>query len=254
MDQLKGDVKGEDDGNRRHARSPHYHVTNVIAHRLLKVSRKLDYSLAPPKESAIIVPPKPLNNNPPGGFTLYEQVFGKYTDGGRIFCNFDVLASRPLLAKTEKFYGVYLRYCLGSLPYLELFAEEKFLVISLCKKSTLMPTEFEATILHKLDSSFIGIFDNIDKNATSLRECHCIQLPSDANFEEESIQREDHVSPYGVLLEIVFKKKLTNAIHLLPKKPMWGFMTEGLPRDEFRIDKQVEQQKQKERIVTNTEK
>lgn len=90
-------------------------------------------------------------------------------------------------------------------------------------KSYLVPDEFRQTEYVKKVTQWDGTFSNYGRE--QLRE-HVVVVDSEINLEEASIQRHDYSTCYGLLMELIFTKKIRNGAHLRPTR-IWDFLEEG---------------------------
>lgn len=136
------------------------------------------------------------------------------------------LAHPPFFVSFENKYVIMLRHVLGTQCYVEIDGEQKILRMVLEVKDYLIPSEFKMTKLFEMKPDWEGRFDNMGQNQSKTFEHHVIRLPADTNVEEVNIDRYDHQTCFGWLVELHFEKQLVRADHLKPKASLWGLLEE----------------------------
>ena len=126
---------------------------------------------------------------------------------------------------SPQFYFVFWRYDLATTIEIELDATNHVATIVTQKKMYLVPEEFRKSMAFKHNPQWGGEMSNYGDN-NMLTERHSIQLPTDTNFEENSIVREDYATCYGLVAEFKFEKRLVGSTHL-KSKLRWNVLLEG---------------------------
>jgi len=126
--------------------------------------------------------------------------------------------------------------------------------LNVYSKGYLLPDEFKQTTAFQKHPNWDGRAD--DGQDTTLLQKIPFQLPKDTNMEEESMDRADHRSVCGMLLELGFKKKVIGGDHLKPSyDSYWSLIEERIkPGKSFREVAEARLQEQNIETVTETVK